>query len=40
MVDKGHCKIAYGTMKDRLEVAEFYNFEKSYPDYEERKRRR
>ena len=40
MVDKGHCKIAYGTMKDRLEVAEFYNFEKSYPDHEERKRRR
>lgn len=40
MIDKSHCKIAYGTMKDKLEFSDFYNFEKSYPDYELRKKRR
>jgi len=30
MIDKGHCKIAYETEKDRLEISEFYDFTKSY----------
>lgn len=32
MVDKGHCKIAYDTQKDRLEVSDYYDFTKSYPE--------
>lgn len=40
MVDKSHCKIAYEEEKDRLEVSDYYDFEASYPDAEERKQRR
>ncbi|KAH9942313.1 C2H2 type zinc-finger-domain-containing protein [Epithele typhae] len=40
MRDKGHCKIAYDTDEERLEVSDFYDFEASYPDMEERKARR
>jgi pre-60S factor REI1 len=36
MVDKSHCKIAYEAEADMLEVADFYDFTKSYPDWEER----
>ncbi|GBE81264.1 Cytoplasmic 60S subunit biogenesis factor [Sparassis crispa] len=32
MVDKGHCKIAYDSGEDRLEVSDFYDFTSSYPD--------
>lgn len=32
MVDKSHCKIAYDTEADRLEVSGFYDFTSSYPD--------
>ncbi|KAJ2913248.1 hypothetical protein MD484_g7160, partial [Candolleomyces efflorescens] len=32
MVDKGHCKIAYESQSDRLEVSDFYDFSTSYPD--------
>ncbi|KAH6914133.1 cytoplasmic protein [Coprinopsis sp. MPI-PUGE-AT-0042] len=32
MVDKGHCKIAYDTENDRLELADYYDFSSSYPD--------
>jgi pre-60S factor REI1 len=32
MVDKSHCKIAYDSEDDRLEVSDFYNFTTSYPD--------
>ena len=32
MDDKGHCKIAYDTEKDRLEISDFYDFSSSYPD--------
>ncbi|PPQ99717.1 hypothetical protein CVT24_009700, partial [Panaeolus cyanescens] len=32
MVDKGHCKIAYDTEIDRLEVSDYYDFSSSYPD--------
>lgn len=31
MTDKSHCKIAYGTQKDRLEISDFYDFSSSYP---------
>ena len=40
MRDKGHCKIAYDTDLERLEVSDFYDFSASYPDAEERKARR
>jgi len=32
MNDKGHCKIAYDTENDRLEISDFYDFSSSYPD--------
>lgn len=31
MIDKGHCKIAYDTEDDRLEVSDYYDFSSSYP---------
>lgn len=40
MVDKSHCKIAYEAEKDRLEVSDYYDFEASYPDAEERKQKK
>lgn len=32
MVDKSHCKIAYESSDDRLEVSDFYDFTSSYPE--------
>lgn len=32
MADKSHCKIAYDSQKDRLEISDFYDFSSSYPD--------
>ena len=40
MVDKSHCKIAYDTEKDMLELSDYYDFSSSYPDAEERQKRR
>jgi pre-60S factor REI1 len=40
MVDKSHCKIAYDTEKDMLEMSDFYDFSASYPDAEEQQRRK
>lgn len=40
MVDKSHCKIAYDTESDRLEISDYYDFSSSYPDAEEEKRKR
>ena len=40
MRDKGHCKIAYDTDIQRLEVSDYYDFSSSYPDAEERKARK
>ncbi|KAJ9100958.1 hypothetical protein QFC19_005354 [Naganishia cerealis] len=37
---KGHCKLAYDTEWERQEISEYYDFEASYPDAEERKERR
>ncbi|GJJ06312.1 hypothetical protein Clacol_000503 [Clathrus columnatus] len=31
MIDKSHCKIAYDTERDRLEISDFYDFSSSYP---------
>lgn len=40
MRDKGHCKIAYDTDVERLEISDYYDFSASYPDAEERKARK
>ncbi|KAI0035853.1 C2H2 type zinc-finger-domain-containing protein [Vararia minispora EC-137] len=40
MVDKSHCKIAYEREADMLEIADFYDFTTSYPDWEERAKRK
>ena len=40
MVDKSHCKIAYDSEIDMLEISDFYDFSPSYPDDAERRRRR
>jgi len=34
MVDKSHCKIAYDSENERLEVSDYYDFTNSYPDGE------
>lgn len=31
MLDKSHCKIAYDSENDRLEISDFYDFTSSYP---------
>jgi len=31
MVDKSHCKIAYDSPDDRLEISDYYDFTSSYP---------
>jgi len=33
MLDKSHCKVAYETSEDQLELSDFYDFRSSYPDY-------
>ncbi|TFK54375.1 hypothetical protein OE88DRAFT_1675999 [Heliocybe sulcata] len=38
MLDKSHCKIAYETEDDRLEVSDYYDFSSSYPDAKKKKR--
>ncbi len=40
MRDKAHCKLAYETDAEKLEVADWYNFEESYPDVQQRRLRR
>ncbi|KAF7362019.1 Zinc finger protein 622-like protein [Mycena venus] len=37
MLDKSHCKIAYDSEDDRLEICDFYDFTSSYPDAETKK---
>ncbi|KAF9451249.1 hypothetical protein P691DRAFT_757411 [Macrolepiota fuliginosa MF-IS2] len=39
MVDKSHCKIAYDTGDERLEVSDYYDFTTSYPDLKPKKNR-
>ncbi|KAF5386098.1 hypothetical protein D9615_002442 [Tricholomella constricta] len=38
MVDKSHCKIAYDSSDDRLEISDFYDFTSSYPAEVRKKR--
>jgi pre-60S factor REI1 len=38
MVDKAHCKVAYDTQKEKLEISDFYNFTSSYPDTGKRRK--
>lgn len=33
MMDKSHCKVAYDTQEDQLELSDFYDFRSSYADY-------
>ncbi|EJD03003.1 uncharacterized protein FOMMEDRAFT_85023 [Fomitiporia mediterranea MF3/22] len=40
MLDKSHRKIAYDSVKERLEYSDYYDFSSSYPDYEERTRKK
>lgn len=40
MLDKAHCKIAYDTEDDRLEVSDFYDFTASYPAESRKKKSR
>ncbi|KAJ3915951.1 C2H2 type zinc-finger-domain-containing protein [Lentinula edodes] len=39
MVDKSHCKVAYDTQDDRLEISDYYDFTSSYPDAHLRKKK-
>lgn len=38
MVDKSHCKIAYDTEAERLEISDYYDFTSSYPDARPKKK--
>lgn len=40
MLDKGHCKIAYDSQRDQLEISDYYDFRSSYPDAEDRAAKR
>ncbi|RDX50175.1 hypothetical protein OH76DRAFT_1403065 [Lentinus brumalis] len=40
MQDKGHCKVAYDTDLERLEISDYYDFSASYPDAEQRRARK
>lgn len=33
-MDKGHCKIAYDTDDDAIELVDYYDFSSSYPELE------
>jgi pre-60S factor REI1 len=39
MVDKAHCKIAYDTESDKLEISDYYDFTASYPTEASRKKK-
>ena len=38
MIDKAHCKIAYDTQREKLEMSDFYDFTSSYPDTGKRRK--
>ncbi|KAK1224227.1 pre-60S factor rei1 [Marasmius sp. AFHP31] len=38
MIDKSHCKVAYETENDRLEISDYYDFSSSYPDAKKKKK--
>lgn len=37
MLDKGHCKIAYDSEEERLEISDYYDFTSSYPEAQKKK---
>ncbi|KAI5123972.1 hypothetical protein M0805_006384 [Coniferiporia weirii] len=39
MLDKSHCKIAYDSEQDRLEISDYYDFSASYPEHGQRKKK-
>ncbi|KIM78957.1 hypothetical protein PILCRDRAFT_581128 [Piloderma croceum F 1598] len=39
MLDKSHCKIAYGDENEKLEISDFYDFSSSYPDASQKKKK-
>lgn len=39
MIDKSHCKVAYDTQEDQLELSDFYDFRSSYADYKPKNKR-
>jgi len=40
MDDKSHCKIAYYTENEKLEISDYYDFSSSYPDADVKKKRK
>jgi pre-60S factor REI1 len=40
MIDKSHCKIAYESSDDRLEISDYYDFTSSYPEAQFKKKQR
>jgi pre-60S factor REI1 len=38
MLDKSHCKIAYESESEKLEISDFYDFSSSYPDADQKKK--
>jgi pre-60S factor REI1 len=40
MIDKAHCKIAYETEDERLEISDYYDFTSSYPSASKRKQKK
>lgn len=40
MLDKSHCKIAYITENEKLEISDYYDFSSSYPDAGQKKKRK
>ncbi|KDE06947.1 hypothetical protein MVLG_02686 [Microbotryum lychnidis-dioicae p1A1 Lamole] len=36
MQSKGHCKLRYSTEDEKLELADFYDFRSSYPDFQKK----
>ncbi|GAA6048937.1 hypothetical protein JCM3770_007128 [Rhodotorula araucariae] len=40
MQSKSHCRLAYDTEEEQMNIADFYDFRPSYPDYELRQQRK
>jgi pre-60S factor REI1 len=40
MLDKSHCKIAYSSENEKLEISDFYDFSSSYPDAGQKKKKK
>src|ERR1700733_3747196 len=40
ILDKSHCKIAYSSENEKLEISDFYDFSSSYPDAGQKKEKK